>query len=207
MALIEDLECITKIFYGIFSARDNLSLWVIGPSVGQFIAGIRQVLHPSSYYGSNLMKVSGILENLIVQEFPRRKLCPRSWLRVEVRVNVNVIITIIIIIITIIIIIIITILIVIITIIIIINTIIIIIITIIIIIITIIIFINTIIIIIITIIIIIITIIIIIIISMDVNMLHTGTRAGPDFGRITTLLFQSPATGSTKHDVNGLKWS
>ena len=108
------------------------------------------------------MKVSGILENLIVQEFPRRKLCPRSWLRVEVRVNVNVIITIIIIIITIIIIII-------------------------------------------TIIIIIITIIIIIIISMDVNMLHTGTRAGPDFGRITTLLFQSPATGSTKHDVNGLK--
>ena len=180
MALIEDLECITKIFYGIFSARDNLSLWVIGPSVGQFIAGIRQVLHPSSYYGSNLMKVSGILENLIVQEFPRRKLCPRSWLRVEVRVNVNVIITIIIIIITIIIIIIITILIVIITIIIIIITIIIIIITI---------------------------IIIIIIISMDVNMLHTGTRAGPDFGRITTLLFQSPATGSTKHDVNGLKWS
>ena len=205
MALIEDLECITKIFYGIFSARDNLSLWVIGPSVGQFIAGIRQVLHPSSYYGSDLMKVSGILENLIVQEFPRRKLCPRSWLRVEVRVNVNVIITIIIIIITIIIIIIITILIVIITIIIIINTIIIIIITIIIIIITIIIIINTIIIIIITIIIIIITIIIIIIISMDVNMLHTGTRAGPDFGRITTLLFQSPATGSTKHDVNGLK--
>ena len=198
MALIEDLECITKIFYGIFSARDNLSLWVIGPSVGQFIAGIRQVLHPSSYYGSDLMKVSGILENLIVQEFPRRKLCPRSWLRVEVRVNVNVIITIIIIIITIIIIIIITILIVIITIIIIINTIIIIIITIIIIIITIIIIINTI-------IIIIITITIIIIISMDVNMLHTGTRAGPDFGRITTLLFQSPATGSTKHDVNGLK--
>ena len=173
MALIEDLECITKIFYGIFSARDNLSLWVIGPSVGQFIAGIRQVLHPSSYYGSDLMKVSGILENLIVQEFPRRKLCPRSWLRVEVKVNVNVIITIIIIIITIIIIIIITILIVIITIIIIIITI----------------------------------IIIIIIISMDVNMLHTGTRAGPDFGRIMTLLFQSPATGSTKHDVNGLKWS
>ena len=94
------------------------------------------------------MKVSGILENLIVQEFPRRKLCPRSWLRVEVRVNVNVIITIIIIIITI---------------------------------------------------------IIIIIISLGVNMLHTGTRAGPDFGRITTLLFQSPAIGSTKHDVNGLK--
>ena len=87
MALIEDLECIAKIFFGIFSARDNLSLWVIGPSVGQFIAGIRQVLHPSSYYGSDLMKVSGILENLIVQEFPRRKLCPRSWLRVEVRVN------------------------------------------------------------------------------------------------------------------------
>ena len=158
----ELIKCITKIFYGIFSARDNLSLWVIGPSVGQFIAGIRQVLHPSSYYGSDLMKVSGILENLIVQEFPRRKLCPRSWLRVEVRVNVNVIITIIIIIITIIIIII-------------------------------------------TIIIIIITIIIIIIISMDVNMLHTGTRAGPDFGRITTLLFQSHAIGSTKHDVNGLK--
>ena len=103
MASIEDLECLTKIFFGIFSARDNLSLWVIGPSVGQFIAGIRQVLHPSSYYGSNLMKVSGILENLIVQEFPRRKLCPRSWLRVEVRVNVNVIITIIIIIIIIII--------------------------------------------------------------------------------------------------------
>ena len=25
-----------------FSARDNLSLWVIGPSIGQFIAGIRQ---------------------------------------------------------------------------------------------------------------------------------------------------------------------
>ena len=139
MALIEDLECIAKIFFGIFSARDNLSLWVIGPSVGQFIAGIRQV---------SLMRVSGILETLIVQEFPRRKLCPRSWLRVEVRVNVNVIITIIIIIITI---------------------------------------------------------IIIIVISMDVNMLHTGTRAGPDFGRITTLLFQSPAIGSTKHDVNGLK--
>ena len=153
MALIEDLECIAKIFFGIFSARDNLSLWVIGPSVGQFIAGIRQV---------SLMRVSGILENLIVQEFPRRKLCPRSWLRVEVRVKVNVIITIIIIIITIIIVII-------------------------------------------TIIIIIITIIIIIIINMDVNMLHTGTRAGPDFGRITTLLFQSPAIGSTKHDVNGLK--
>ena len=139
MALIEDLGCIAEIFFGIFSARDNLSLWVIGPSVGQFIAGIRQV---------SLMRVSGILENLIVQEFPRRKLCPRSWLRVEVKVNVKVIITIIIIIITI---------------------------------------------------------IIIIIISMDVNMLHTGTRAGPDFGRITTLLFQSPAIGSTKHDVNGLK--
>ena len=160
MAFIEDLQCIAKMFYVIFSARDNLSLWVIGPSVGQFIAGIRQV---------SLMRVSGILENLIVQEFPRRKLCPRSWLRVEVRVNVNVIIAIIINIITIIIVII------------------------------------KIIITIITTIIVIITIIIIIIISMDVNMLHTGTRAGPDFGRITTLLFQSPATGSTKHDVNGLK--
>ena len=44
MALIDDLECIAKIFFGIFSARDNLSLWVIGPSIGQFIAGIRQVL-------------------------------------------------------------------------------------------------------------------------------------------------------------------
>ena len=160
MALIEDLECIAKIFFGIFSARDNLSLWVIGPSVGQFIAGIRQV---------SLMRVSGILETLIVQEFPRRKLCPRSWLRVEVRVNVNVIITIIIIIITIIIVII------------------------------------KIIVVIITIIVIIITIIIIIIINMDANMLHTGMQAGPDSGRITTLLFQSPAIGSTKHDVNGLK--
>ena len=77
--------------------------------------------------------------------------------------------------------------------------------TIIIIIITVIIIIVTSIIVIITIVDIIITIIIIIIISMDVNMLHTGTRAGPDFGRITTLLFQSPATGSIKHDVNGLK--
>ena len=30
--------------YPFFSARDNLSLWVIGPSIGQFIAGIRQAV-------------------------------------------------------------------------------------------------------------------------------------------------------------------
>ena len=41
---INHIEKNNRNTHPMFSARDNLSLWVIGPSIGQFIAGIRQVL-------------------------------------------------------------------------------------------------------------------------------------------------------------------
>ena len=59
-----------------FSARDNLSLWVIGPSIGQFIAGIRQVLI--------MIVLFNQIKKIIIQEFSRGQLCSRTWLWMEV---------------------------------------------------------------------------------------------------------------------------